>query len=101
MAPRYQKVSDLWVKQGNDWRLKFEQAMPVSRWTDVMSDMCWPGVKSEQTFAGYLGACTGRDVRVHMIKITPPFIIPYSAHRQIEPSAISFQLSAKANPHPD
>ena len=29
MAPRYQKVSDLWVKQGNDWRLKFEQATPV------------------------------------------------------------------------
>src|SRR5256885_16653475 len=22
MAPRYQKVSDLWVKQGSDWRLK-------------------------------------------------------------------------------
>jgi hypothetical protein len=29
MAPRYQKVSDLWVKQGSDWRLKFEQATPV------------------------------------------------------------------------
>jgi hypothetical protein len=29
MAPRYQKVSDLWVKQGNEWRLKFEQATPV------------------------------------------------------------------------
>jgi len=29
MAPRYQKVSDLWIKQGNDWRLKFEQATPV------------------------------------------------------------------------
>ncbi len=29
MAPRYQKVSDLWVRQGNDWRLKFEQATPV------------------------------------------------------------------------
>ena len=29
MAPRYQKVSDLWVKQGDNWRLKFEQATPV------------------------------------------------------------------------
>lgn len=29
MAPRYQKVTDLWVRQGNDWRLKFEQATPV------------------------------------------------------------------------
>src|SRR6185503_3504826 len=29
MAPRYQKVSDLWVKLGNEWRLKFEQATPV------------------------------------------------------------------------
>jgi hypothetical protein len=29
MAPRYQKVSDLWVKQGDTWRLKFEQATPV------------------------------------------------------------------------
>ena len=29
MAPRYQKVSDLWVKQRNEWRLKFEQATPV------------------------------------------------------------------------
>jgi hypothetical protein len=29
MAPRYQKVSDLWVKQGSDWRLKFEQSTPV------------------------------------------------------------------------
>ena len=29
MVPRYQKVSDLWVKQGNEWRLKFEQATPV------------------------------------------------------------------------
>jgi hypothetical protein len=29
MAPRYQKVTDLWVKQGNEWRLKFEQATPV------------------------------------------------------------------------
>jgi hypothetical protein len=29
MAPRYQKVSDLWVKQGSEWRLKFEQATPV------------------------------------------------------------------------
>ena len=29
MAPRYQKVSDLWIKQGDDWLLKFEQATPV------------------------------------------------------------------------
>jgi hypothetical protein len=29
MAPRYQKVSDLWVRQGNDWHLKFEQATPL------------------------------------------------------------------------
>jgi hypothetical protein len=29
MAPRYQKVSDLWVRQGDDWRLKFEQATPL------------------------------------------------------------------------
>jgi ribonuclease HI len=29
MAPRYQKVSDLWVKQGSEWRLRFEQATPV------------------------------------------------------------------------
>jgi hypothetical protein len=28
-APRYQRVSDLWVRQGNDWRLKFEQATPL------------------------------------------------------------------------
>jgi hypothetical protein len=29
MAPRYQKISDLWVRQGDEWRLKFEQATPV------------------------------------------------------------------------
>ena len=29
LAPRYQKVSDLWERQGNDWRLKFEQATPL------------------------------------------------------------------------
>lgn len=29
MAPRYQKVSDLWVRQGDVWRLKFEQATPL------------------------------------------------------------------------
>ena len=32
-APRYQRISDLWVRQGNgtstDWRLKFEQATPL------------------------------------------------------------------------
>ena len=26
MAPRYQHISDLWVKQGDQWRLKFQQA---------------------------------------------------------------------------
>jgi hypothetical protein len=29
LAPRYQRVSDLWVREGGDWRLKFEQATPV------------------------------------------------------------------------
>ena len=29
LAPRYQKVSDLWVRQGDEWRLKFEQATPL------------------------------------------------------------------------
>jgi len=29
-APRYQKVSDLWVRQqGGDWKLKFEQFTPL------------------------------------------------------------------------
>ena len=27
--PRYSKVSDLWVRQGGDWKLKFEQITPV------------------------------------------------------------------------
>lgn len=27
--PRYFKVSDLWVRQGGDWKLKFEQITPV------------------------------------------------------------------------
>jgi len=27
--PRYFKVSDLWVRQGGDWKLKFEQSTPV------------------------------------------------------------------------
>jgi hypothetical protein len=26
MAPRYQHISDLWVKQSDQWRLKFQQA---------------------------------------------------------------------------
>lgn len=26
LAPRYQHISDLWVKQGDQWRLKFQQA---------------------------------------------------------------------------
>src|ERR1041385_5798444 len=29
LAPRYQKISDLWVHAGGDWRLKFEQATPL------------------------------------------------------------------------
>jgi hypothetical protein len=29
MAPRYQKISDLWVRSGDEWRLKFEQATPL------------------------------------------------------------------------
>jgi|1186.fasta_scaffold85239_2 hypothetical protein len=29
LAPRYQKVSDLWVQRGNEWLLKFEQATPM------------------------------------------------------------------------
>jgi hypothetical protein len=28
LAPRYQHVSDVWVKQGEQWRLRFEQATP-------------------------------------------------------------------------
>ena len=27
--PRYQRLSSLWVKQGDQWRLKFQQATPV------------------------------------------------------------------------
>jgi hypothetical protein len=26
MAPRYQHISDLWVRQGDQWRLKFQQS---------------------------------------------------------------------------
>jgi len=26
LAPRYQRISDLWIKQGEQWRLKFQQA---------------------------------------------------------------------------
>jgi hypothetical protein len=29
LAPRYQKISDLWVRQGSEWRLKFEQSTPL------------------------------------------------------------------------
>jgi len=29
LSPRYQRISDLWVRQGDDWRLKFEQATPL------------------------------------------------------------------------
>ena len=28
-SPRYQHISDLWVKQGSEWRLKFQQATPT------------------------------------------------------------------------
>ena len=27
--PRYQHISDLWVKQGDEWRLRFQQATPA------------------------------------------------------------------------
>lgn len=27
--PRYSKVSDVWVRQGGDWKLQFEQITPV------------------------------------------------------------------------
>ena len=27
--PRYSKVSDLWVRQGSEWKLNFEQVTPV------------------------------------------------------------------------
>ena len=27
--PRYSKISDLWVRQGGDWKLEFEQTTPV------------------------------------------------------------------------
>jgi hypothetical protein len=27
--PVYNKVSDLWVRQGGDWKLKFEQVTPM------------------------------------------------------------------------
>ena len=29
LAPRYQKISDLWVRTDGEWRLKFEQATPL------------------------------------------------------------------------
>ncbi len=29
LAPRYQKISDLWLRQGGEWRLKFQQATPL------------------------------------------------------------------------
>jgi hypothetical protein len=28
-SPRYQKASDLWVRQGGEWKLKFEQFTPL------------------------------------------------------------------------
>jgi hypothetical protein len=28
-APRYQTVSDLWIKQGENWKLKFQQFTPL------------------------------------------------------------------------
>jgi len=28
-APRYQTVSDLWIKQAGDWKLKFQQSTPL------------------------------------------------------------------------
>ena len=30
-TPRYQRVSSIWVKQGNDWKLKFQQATPTEQ----------------------------------------------------------------------
>lgn len=29
IAPRYQKICDLWLRQDGDWRLKFEQSTPL------------------------------------------------------------------------
>ncbi len=29
LEPRYQRFSDLWVKQGDQWRLKFEQSSAI------------------------------------------------------------------------
>ena len=29
LAPRYQRLSDLWVKQGDQWKLKFEQISAI------------------------------------------------------------------------
>ncbi|MEP6644838.1 MAG: nuclear transport factor 2 family protein [Acidobacteriaceae bacterium] len=29
LAPRYQRVSDLWIKSGEQWKLKFQQATPL------------------------------------------------------------------------
>jgi hypothetical protein len=29
MAPRYQHISDLWVSEGGEWKLKFQQATPA------------------------------------------------------------------------
>jgi len=29
--PRYQRVSAIWVKQGNEWKLKFQQATPTQQ----------------------------------------------------------------------
>jgi hypothetical protein len=29
LAPRYQRITDVWVKQGPDWKLKFQQSTPL------------------------------------------------------------------------
>jgi hypothetical protein len=29
LAPRYQRITDVWVRQGSDWKLKFQQSTPL------------------------------------------------------------------------